>query len=64
MAQEARKCAQFISKYKDTRSFWKRLGKNVFSETSAKVASYNSTLDGLMQQFRDRAVVGMYSGIQ
>ncbi|KAG6331168.1 hypothetical protein ID866_7923 [Astraeus odoratus] len=42
----------------------KRLGKNIFSETKLKIASYNSTLDGLMQQFHNRAVVGMYSGIQ
>ena len=40
------------------------LGKNVFSEADAKVANYNSKLDKLMQEFRDRALLGVQDGVQ
>ena len=74
-------CAQFISKYSETKSFCTllvdlvfledlmfsighRLGKNVFSETATTVANYNSKLDQLMQELRDRAVLNIDDGVQ
>ena len=41
-----------------------RLGKNVFSETEAKVANYNSKLDTLMENLRDRALLHVQSNMQ
>ena len=41
----------------------RRLGKNVVSETGAKVANYNSKLVKLMQEFRDRALLGVQDGV-
>ena len=41
-----------------------RLGKNVFSETGTKVTDYNSKLDKLMQEFRDRALLSVQDGVQ
>ena len=40
-----------------------RLGKNIVSETNTKVANYNSKLDKLMQEFRDRALLGVQDGV-
>ncbi|KIO10747.1 hypothetical protein M404DRAFT_78784, partial [Pisolithus tinctorius Marx 270] len=48
--------AQFINNYSATKSFWKRTAKNIFSETQTVIDGYVKTLDGLMQQYRDRAV--------
>ncbi|KAL4062785.1 hypothetical protein V8B97DRAFT_2091404 [Scleroderma yunnanense] len=48
--------AQFIENYSETKNFWKRLGKNIASETQTAVDDYNRALDELMQQYRDRAV--------
>ena len=45
-------------------SVGRRLGKNVFSETGAKVTNYNSRLDKLMQEFRDRALLGVQYDVQ
>ena len=45
-------------------SIGRRLGKNVFSETDAKVVNYNSKLDKLMQEFRDRALLSVQDGVQ
>ena len=42
----------------------RRLGKNVFSETAAKVANYNSKLDKLMQELRDQALVDVQDSVQ
>ncbi|KAG1906639.1 uncharacterized protein F5891DRAFT_474763 [Suillus fuscotomentosus] len=47
-------CAPFIRDYSETKSFWKRLGKNVISETDGTIKQYSDALDGLMQQFRDQ----------
>ncbi|KAG1901401.1 uncharacterized protein F5891DRAFT_254157 [Suillus fuscotomentosus] len=47
-------CARFIRDYSETKSFWKRLGKNVISETDDTIKQYSDALDGLMQQFRDQ----------
>jgi len=41
-----------------------RLGKNVFSPTATTVANYNSKLDQLMQELRDRAVLNIQGGVQ
>ena len=45
-------------------SIGRRLGKNVFSETVTKVTNYNSKLDQLMQEFRDRALLGVQYDVQ
>ena len=42
----------------------RRLGKNVLSETVAKVANYNSKLDKLMQGLRDQALVDVQDNVQ
>ena len=42
----------------------RRLGKNVFSETETKVANYNSKLDTLMENLRDRALLHVQSNMQ
>ncbi|KIM56284.1 hypothetical protein SCLCIDRAFT_245909, partial [Scleroderma citrinum Foug A] len=64
IAQIIRECAIFVSEYSETTSFWRRLRKNVFTETDAKVANYNSKLDELMQDLRDRALLNVQGGIQ
>ncbi|KAI5992219.1 hypothetical protein EDD15DRAFT_1044144 [Pisolithus albus] len=46
--------AQFIKNYSETKSFWKRTLKNVYSETQNIVDDYTMTLCDLMQQYRDR----------
>ncbi|KAL4065903.1 hypothetical protein V8B97DRAFT_2002943 [Scleroderma yunnanense] len=51
IAQVVQECAQFMAKYLESKNFWLRLGKNVFSETNIKVANYNLKLDKLMQEF-------------
>ena len=40
-----------------------RLGKNVFSETTTRIANYNSKLDMLMQEFRDRVLLNVQDGV-
>ena len=40
-----------------------RLGKNIFSETATRVANYNSKLDTLMQEFRDRVLFDVHCGL-
>ncbi|KAG2062856.1 hypothetical protein BDR04DRAFT_1123658 [Suillus decipiens] len=47
-------CAHFIRDYSETKSFWRRLGKDIFSETDDMIKRYNNTLDDLMQQFWDQ----------
>lgn len=82
IAQVVQECAQFMSKYSETKSFCTSLGvdllfldhliffigsrlrKNVLSETATMVANYNSKLDQLMQELRDRAVLNVQSGVQ
>ncbi|KAL4081810.1 WD40-repeat-containing domain protein [Scleroderma yunnanense] len=56
IAQVISNSAQFIKNYSEIKSFWKRLGKNVMSETQTIVDAYNKELDELMQQCRDHAV--------
>ncbi|KIO01540.1 hypothetical protein M404DRAFT_28573 [Pisolithus tinctorius Marx 270] len=54
IAQVISACVQFIRDYSETTSFWKRLGKNIMSETQTAIGDYTKTLDELMQQYRDR----------
>ncbi|KAG2365664.1 hypothetical protein BDR07DRAFT_625260 [Suillus spraguei] len=56
IAQQTLECARFIRDYSERKSFWKRLGKNVISETDDLITRYNEALDELMQQFRDQAI--------
>ena len=44
-------------------SIGRRLGKNVLSETTTKVANYNSKLDTLMQEFRGRTLLNVQDGV-
>ncbi|KIM69301.1 hypothetical protein SCLCIDRAFT_19907 [Scleroderma citrinum Foug A] len=53
IAQVIQECAQFITKYSETKTFWSCLGKNVLLETMTKVANYNQKLEKLMQELRD-----------
>ncbi|KAG2355055.1 hypothetical protein BDR07DRAFT_1381786 [Suillus spraguei] len=39
--------------------FWRRLGKNVVTETDDTIQRYNNVLDALMQNFRDQVVRGV-----
>ncbi|KAL4078980.1 WD40-repeat-containing domain protein [Scleroderma yunnanense] len=64
ISQVVQECAQFISRYSETKSFWYRLGKNVFSETTITVTNYSSKLDRLMQELRDRAVLNIHDDVQ
>ncbi|KAG2029919.1 hypothetical protein BDR03DRAFT_1017751 [Suillus americanus] len=52
--QQTLECAHFVRDDSETMSFWKRLGKNVISETDNIIKQYSGTLDVLMQQFRDQ----------
>ncbi|KAG1851441.1 hypothetical protein DFJ58DRAFT_746276 [Suillus subalutaceus] len=54
IVQQTLECARFIRDYSETKSFWKRLGKTVLSETDAIINQYSNILDELMQQFRDQ----------
>ncbi|KAG6331356.1 hypothetical protein ID866_7734 [Astraeus odoratus] len=56
LAQVVQECVQFINHYSETKSFWRRLGKNVVSKTSTTIASYSSALDSLVQQLRDTTI--------
>ncbi|KAG1896110.1 WD40 repeat-like protein [Suillus fuscotomentosus] len=54
ISRQTLECANFIRDYSDKKSFWKRLGKNVISETNDTIKRYNDVLDALMQNFRDQ----------
>jgi ATP-dependent Lon protease len=54
ISQQTRECAHFIRSYSETRNFWKRLGKNVVSETTDTIQKYSDVFDMLMQNFRDQ----------
>ncbi|KIK32138.1 hypothetical protein CY34DRAFT_182822, partial [Suillus luteus UH-Slu-Lm8-n1] len=53
ISQQTCECADFVKKYSETTNFWKRLGKNVLSETEDTIKKYNDVFDRLMQNFRD-----------
>ncbi|KAG1903364.1 uncharacterized protein F5891DRAFT_947518, partial [Suillus fuscotomentosus] len=54
ISQQTLECAHFIRNYSEKKNFWKRLGKNVLSETDDTIQRYNNVLDALMQNFRDQ----------
>ncbi|KAG2104047.1 uncharacterized protein F5147DRAFT_808287 [Suillus discolor] len=54
ISQQILECAHFIRDYSEKKNFWKRLGKNVVSETDDTIQWYNNVLDALMQNFRDQ----------
>ncbi|KAG2343552.1 WD40 repeat-like protein [Suillus weaverae] len=54
IVQQTLECSQFIKDYSTTKNFWKRLGKNVISETENTTQQYTNVLDALMQSFRDQ----------
>ena len=72
ITQVVQECAQFITKYSETKTFCMPpipaifmrliifigswLGKNVHSETMTKVNNYHRKLEKLMQELRDRPV--------
>ncbi|KAL4071250.1 hypothetical protein V8B97DRAFT_436951 [Scleroderma yunnanense] len=56
IAQVMSSCAQFIKNYSEIKSSWKRLRRDIASETQTAIGDYNTTLDELMQQYRDRVV--------
>ncbi|KIM54449.1 hypothetical protein SCLCIDRAFT_1221930 [Scleroderma citrinum Foug A] len=63
IAQVISNCARFIKNYPETKSFWKRVGKNIRSETQTAVDDYNKALDALMQQHHNHAVCDMHINI-
>ncbi|KAL4066459.1 WD40-repeat-containing domain protein [Scleroderma yunnanense] len=56
IAQVISSCAQFVKNYSEIESSWKRVGKNIASETQTAIIDYNKVLDDLMQQYRGRTV--------
>ncbi|KAG1807568.1 hypothetical protein EV424DRAFT_230934 [Suillus variegatus] len=54
VSQQTLECAHFIMDYSEKKNFWRRLGKNVISETDDTIQRYNNVLDALMQNFRDQ----------
>ena len=80
IAQVVQECAQFITKYSETKSFCMPpipivfmrliffigswLGKSVLSETRTKVANYNRKLEVLMQELRNRPIPDIRYGIK
>ncbi|KAG2158575.1 uncharacterized protein EDB93DRAFT_1334520, partial [Suillus bovinus] len=44
IVQQTLECARFIRDYSETKSFWKRLGKTVLSETDAIIKKYSDSL--------------------
>lgn len=54
ISQQTRECAYFIRNYSETCNFWKRLGKNAFSETTDTIQKYSDVFDSLMQNFWDQ----------
>ncbi|KIO07954.1 hypothetical protein M404DRAFT_378001 [Pisolithus tinctorius Marx 270] len=56
IAQVISDAARFIKSYSETKIFWKRLGKNIMSETQTTTDGYVKLLNSLMQQYRDLAI--------
>ena len=71
-----KECAQFIAKYSETTSFCKSntpvfpkkasftVGPLTWQECIFRVANYNTRLDKLMQELRDRALFDVPYGLQ
>ncbi|KIM66068.1 hypothetical protein SCLCIDRAFT_399095, partial [Scleroderma citrinum Foug A] len=64
IAQVVQECAQFVTKYSETKTFWSWLRKSVPSETTTKVTNYNRRLEKLMQELRDRPIPDIQYGIK
>ena len=69
IAQVIQECAQFITKYSETKTFCTLpfpvvSGKSVLSETTTKVANYNCKLGKLVQELRDRPIPDIQYGIK
>jgi hypothetical protein len=54
ISQQTLECARFIRDYSKTKSFWKRLAKDILTETNNQIQRYSDVLDALMQNFRDQ----------
>ncbi|KIK36383.1 hypothetical protein CY34DRAFT_811336, partial [Suillus luteus UH-Slu-Lm8-n1] len=54
ISQQTLGCARFIRDYSETKSFWKRLGKDILAETNNEIKRFSDVLDALMQNFRDQ----------
>ncbi|KAG2136356.1 uncharacterized protein EDB93DRAFT_1231725, partial [Suillus bovinus] len=54
ISQQTLECARFIRDYSETKNFWKRLGKDILTETNNEIQQYSDALDALMQNFRDQ----------
>ncbi|KIK39900.1 hypothetical protein CY34DRAFT_807748 [Suillus luteus UH-Slu-Lm8-n1] len=54
ISQQTLECARFIRDYAETKSFWKRLGKDILTETNSEIQQYSDALDALVQNFRDQ----------
>ena len=79
-AQVVQECAQFITKYSETKTFCMQpipvlfvrltffigfcLGKSVLSETTTKVVHYSCKLEKLMQELRDQPVPDIRYGFK
>ncbi|KAG2340700.1 hypothetical protein BDR05DRAFT_991394 [Suillus weaverae] len=50
-------CAHFIRDYSEKKNFWKRLGKNVASETDYTIQRYSNVVDAPMGNFRDQVAL-------
>ncbi|KIM52206.1 hypothetical protein SCLCIDRAFT_573911 [Scleroderma citrinum Foug A] len=64
IAQVVQECAQFITKYSETKAFWSCLGKNVLLETTTKVVNYSWKLEKLIQELRDQPAPDIRYGIK
>jgi len=80
IAQVVQECAQFITKYSETKTFCTPpihvvfmkliffigswLGKSIPSETTTKVVNYTWKLEKLMQELRDRPIPDIQYGIK
>jgi len=80
IAQVVQECAQFVTKYSETKAFCTPsipvvfmrfmfstgswLGKNVRSETTTRVANYNRKLEKLVVELRDQPIPDIQYGIQ
>ncbi|KAG1899840.1 uncharacterized protein F5891DRAFT_380520 [Suillus fuscotomentosus] len=54
IVQHTLKCSQFIRDYSTTKNLWKRLGKNILSETDHTIQQYIDVFQELMKRFQDR----------
>ncbi|KAG1896111.1 uncharacterized protein F5891DRAFT_608090 [Suillus fuscotomentosus] len=53
ISQQTPECSRFIRDCSETKSFWKRLGKDILTETNNEIKRHSDALDALMQSFRN-----------